>query len=197
MRQLWILSMVALLAAGCAGYRSQARLDAYEGVKVDELTGNKVSRGILDRRTLWLNARREVRRDQTRDYYLITELTPSPDFTLQSTGESLVLLVDGMRYGFTATNTVAPLIARPGIQTTVYRIPGDVLVKIANAEELRIRMKGTSMVLDETAPPTVSHNIKRWMLDRFSPESNSTNAPQATTQAPQPATQSASKGSQP
>lgn len=197
MRHLWILSLATLLATGCAGYRSQARLDAYEGIKVDELSGNKVSRGILDRRTLWLNARREVRKDQSKEYYLITELTPSPDFTLQTSGESLVLLVDGVRYGFTATNTIAPLTARPGIQTTVYRVPGDVLVRIANAEELRIRLKGTTMVLDEKAPSTVSFNFKRWMLNRFSPEATATNAPQASLQPVQQAEQHAAAGSKP
>lgn len=187
MRQIWILVVAGLLAGGCAGSRSRARLDIYEGVKVDDLSGNKVSRGILDRRTLWLNARREVRRDLTRDYYLITELTPSPDFTLQSTGDSLVLLVDGLRYSFPATNTIAPLVIRPGIQTTAYRVPGEVLVKVANAEELKIRLKGTTMVLDETAPPSVSRNIQRWMLDRFQPDSPATSASAnstATSEAP-------------
>jgi hypothetical protein len=172
-------------------------LDAYEGIKVDELTGNKVSRGILDRRTLWLNARREVRRDQTKDYYLITELTPSPEFTLQSTGESLVLLVDGVRYGFSATNAVTPVTPRPGIQTTVYRVPGDVLVRIANAEELRIRLKGTTMVLDETAPHAVAFNLKRWMLDRFSPEANAPGPSHSASQPGSSVTQRASAGSQP
>ena len=172
MRHLWIFSFLAVLATGCASYRSHARLDAYEGIKVDDLTGNKVSRGIFDRRTLWLNARREVRRDQTKDYYLVMELTPSPDFTLQSSGESLVLLIDGVRYGFAATNTVTPLVGRPGIQTAVYRVSGDLLVKIANAEELRIRLKGTANVMDELAPTSVAENFKRWMLDRFTPESS-------------------------
>lgn len=174
MRNLWLFSLLVILATGCAGYRSRARLDVYESIKVDDLTGNKVSRGVFDRRTLWLNARREVRRDQSKDYYLITELTPSPDFTLQSSGESLVLLVDGARYGFSATNTLAPLKPRPGIQTTVYRIPGEVLVKIANAQELRIRLKGTSTVLDELAPPSVLEHLREWMLERFTPDAGTT-----------------------
>lgn len=173
MQQLWFLSLLAVLMTGCAHHRTLARLDVYESVQVDDLTGNKVSRGVFDRRTLWLNARREVRRDQSRDYYLITELTPSPDFTLQNPGESLVLLVDGTRYAFAATNTVAPLKPRAGIQTTVYRVPGEVLVKVANAQELRIRLKGTTTVLDELAPPSVTERLKQWMLERFTPEAAS------------------------
>ena len=176
MQQLWFFSLLTVLMTGCVHHRTLARLDVYESVQVDDLTGNKVSRGVFDRRTLWLNARREVRRDQSRDYYLITELTPSPDFTLQNSGESLVLLVDGTRYGFAATNTVAPLKPRAGIQTTVYRVPGEVLVKVANAQELRIRLKGTTTVMDELAPPAVTERLKQWMLDRFTPEAASVGA---------------------
>ncbi|MBM3846219.1 MAG: hypothetical protein FJ405_08040 [Verrucomicrobia bacterium] len=161
---------LALLITGCAGYRVAERHDAYENVRVDELSGNKVSRGVFDRRTLWLNARREVRKDLSRDYYLITELTPSADFTPQSTGETLVLLIDGVRHGYATTNTLAAFKGRSGIITSVYKVPGETLVKIANAQDLRVRIKGVSGVLDEQAPPSVMENFRKWLVEKFTPD---------------------------
>ena len=49
-----------------------------------------------------------------RDYYLYTEFTPPQDFTLLNSGESLVLLVDGVRHGLVATNSQTAFIARKG-----------------------------------------------------------------------------------
>src|SRR5206468_2337643 len=48
------------------------------------------------------------------DYYLYTEFTPPPDFTPVSSGESLVLLVDGARHGLTATNVQTGFTTRRG-----------------------------------------------------------------------------------
>jgi len=51
------------------------------------------------------------------DYFLYTELIPPSDFTLAS-GESLILLVDGVRYGFTTAPSGMALAGRRGILPT-------------------------------------------------------------------------------
>ena len=169
MKFLWMCAVTALVACGCAGGRGRSHVDLYDGVKIDELTHNKVSRGIMDRRTVWLNARREVRRDQTRDYYLVAEFTPSPDFTLQNTGESLVLLIDGVRQGFSSTNSQHVVKGRPGVVAALYPVAPEVLIQIANAQDVRMRIKGTTSVIDERVPAVVQSSLREWMLRTFTP----------------------------
>lgn len=167
MKLLWMCAVVALVAGGCAGGRGRSHVDLYDGAKIDELTHNKVSRGIMDRRTVWLNARRETHRDQSRDYFLVAEFTPSPDFTLQSSGESLILLIDGVRHGFTSTNSQHVVKSRPGVVAALYPVAPELLIQIANAQDVRMRLRGTTSVVDERVPAVVQSTLRDWMLRTF------------------------------
>jgi hypothetical protein len=103
-----------------------------------------------------------------RDYYLVTEITPPPDFTLQS-GESLVLLIDGVRHGFSPTTSTAAFVARKGYTSTLYRVPPEVLVDIANARQVRFRIRGVNSVI-ERAMNTPSRNaFKKFLVKYFQP----------------------------
>lgn len=183
MKLLWICMAVAVFACGCAGHRGRSHVDLYDGVKIDELTHNKVSRGILDRRTIWLNARREIHRDQSRDHFLVVEFTPSPDFTLQSVGESLVLLIDGVRHGFTSTNSQHVVTSRPGVVAALYPVAPELLVQIANAQDLRMRLKGTTSVVDESVPAVVQSTLRDWMLRTFTTPAKAVDAASSSSSA--------------
>jgi hypothetical protein len=74
------------------------------------------------------------------DYFLYTELIPPADFTL-ATGESLILLVDGVRYGFTNSPSGTAFVARRGYTSNLYRATPEALVAIANAKEVKIRFR--------------------------------------------------------
>jgi hypothetical protein len=66
------------------------------------------------------------------EYFVWAEFTPPVDFSLQS-GESLVLVVDGVRHALTQTNSPARRCARRGFNAVLYRVPPQLLVDIANA----------------------------------------------------------------
>jgi len=103
------------------------------------------------------------------DYFLYTELIPPSDFTLQS-GESLVLLVDGVRYGFGQTPSATAFIGRRGYTSGLYRVPPEVLVAIANAKEVRIRFKGTASTVERTMNESSKRNFKTFLVRYFAPE---------------------------
>jgi hypothetical protein len=104
-----------------------------------------------------------------RDYYLYTEYTPPLDFTLQQ-GESLVLLVDGVRYGFSPTNSHTAFVARKGYASNLYKVPPEVLVNIANAKSVKVRLKGVNSVIEKQMNPRSRSNFKDFLVKYFAPE---------------------------
>ena len=100
------------------------------------------------------------------DHFLYTEMTPPSDFTLQS-GESLVLLVDGARYGLTQSQPAAAFVGRKGFTTGMYRVPPEVLVAIANAQEVRLRFKGVNSAIEREMNQSSRDNFKKFLLRYF------------------------------
>jgi hypothetical protein len=102
-------------------------------------------------------------------HFLFTEFTPPPDFTLAS-GESLILLVDGVRHAFAATNSSAVLPERRGFLTTLYKVPPQTLVDIANAREVRIRFRGLYRTIERTMNERSRDNFKKFLLKYYTVE---------------------------
>jgi hypothetical protein len=103
------------------------------------------------------------------DYYLMTELTPPSDFT-PAQGENLILLVDGTRYAFAPTQPMAGFSTRRGYTTTFYRVSPEVLVAIANADEVRIRLRGTTTYIDRRLSSSSREDFKKFLWKYFQSE---------------------------
>ena len=103
------------------------------------------------------------------DYFLYTEMTPPADFTLAS-GESLILLVDGVRYGFAQGQSGTAFVGRRNFMSGLYRVPPEVLVAIANAKDVRIRFKGVNSVVERTMNDSSKQNFKTFLVRYFSTE---------------------------
>lgn len=102
------------------------------------------------------------------DYFLYTELIPPQDFTL-ATGESLILLVDGVRYGFTNAPSGTAFVARRGYTSNLYRATPEALVAIANAREVKIRFKGVNNVVERTMNSSSRQNFRKFVTKYFAP----------------------------
>ena len=105
----------------------------------------------------------------TADYYLYTEITPPPDFTLQ-TGESLLLLIDGVRLALAPATPRSSWTTRRGFVTTFYKVPGDVLTGIANADEVRLRIKGSNLTIERQLSRSCQQHIREFLLRHFGPD---------------------------
>ena len=116
------------------------------------------------------------------DCFLYTEVVGAPDFTLQS-GESLVLLVDGRRYGFSPGQSSTVFVSREGWTSTLYRIPPEVLVAIANAQEVRLRIKGHDSTIERTLSRSSKRHFKQYLLKYFTAAKPRRPAPSKTVSA--------------
>lgn len=103
------------------------------------------------------------------EHYLVVEFTPPPDFTLQS-GESLVLLVDGVRHGLAQTNTSATLVTRKGFASVAYRVSSQLLEDIAQAKEVKLRLKGTTGLIQKKLSARSRRNFKTFLHRHPTPE---------------------------
>ncbi len=104
------------------------------------------------------------------DYYVYTELIPPPDFTLQPSGESLVLLVDGVRHGLSAGPAGTSFQARRGFSSAFYKVTPELLVALANAREVRLRLRGTTSVIERSLSGRSRENFKAFLVRYFTPE---------------------------
>jgi hypothetical protein len=114
--------------------------------------------------------------EMAHDYFLYTELVPPADFVLQS-GESLVLLVDGTRHALTSSQSGTAFVGRKGFTSTLYKVSPEVLVAIANAQEVRIRLKGATSVIERTMNESSRRNFKTFLVPYFSPETQELEKP--------------------
>ena len=103
------------------------------------------------------------------DFFLYTEMTPPADFTLQG-GESLVLLVDGVRYGFSQSPPASSFVGRRGFTAGLYRVPPQVLVAIANAQEVRIRFKGVNSAIEREMNKSSREHFRSFLVRYFGTE---------------------------
>jgi len=103
------------------------------------------------------------------DYFLYTELTPPSDFVL-APGESLILLVDGVRYGFAPSTSNTAFVGRRGFTSALYRTSGEVLVAIANAQEVKVRFKGLNNVIERDMSAGSRENFRQYLARYFVPQ---------------------------
>ncbi len=99
------------------------------------------------------------------DYFLYTEIAPA-DFSL-APGESLVVLADGVRFGCTQTTPQTAWESRRGFLTTYYKVAPDVIVAIANAKEVKLRIKGSGGTLERTMNSSSRANFREFLLKNF------------------------------
>lgn len=99
------------------------------------------------------------------DYYLYTEIAPA-DFSL-ATGESLIVLADGVRFGCTPATPQTAWETRRSFLTTYYKVAPEVIVAIANAQEVKLRIKGTTGTLERTMNRSSRSNFREFLLKNF------------------------------
>ncbi len=103
------------------------------------------------------------------DYFLFTEMMTPPDFTPVQQGETLVLLVDGVRHPFTPAQSSAAFVPRKGFTTALYRVTPEALVALANAREIRLRVKGANSVIEREMNNSSRQNFRAFVVKFFTP----------------------------
>ncbi len=99
------------------------------------------------------------------DYFLYTEIAPA-EFSL-AFGESLVVLADGVRFGCTQATPQTAWETRRGFLTTYYKVAPEVITAVANAKEVKLRIKGTTGTLERTMNGSSRENFRDFLLKNF------------------------------
>jgi hypothetical protein len=115
------------------------------------------------------------------EYFLTAEYTPPPDFTLQS-GESLVLLVDGVRRPLPQATSPSVLVPRRGFAAALYHATPQLLVDIANAKQVKLRLKGVNAVIEKNMSASSRANFRQFLLKYFTPDDSCGATPATATQ---------------
>lgn len=113
------------------------------------------------------------------DYFLYTEIAPA-DFSLAS-GESLIVLADGVRFGCTSATPQTAWETRRGYLTTYYKVAPEAITAIANAKEVKLRIKGTTGTLERTMNRSSRENFREFLMKHFAaaPETKNKNVPKS------------------
>jgi hypothetical protein len=101
------------------------------------------------------------------DYFLFTEMMAPPDFTPVQQGETLVLLIDGVRHAFANAQSSAAVVSRKGFATALYRVTPETLVALANAKEVRLRVRGATSVIERGMNDSSRKNFRDFVLKFF------------------------------
>ena len=112
------------------------------------------------------------------DYFLSTEILAPPDFAPAQQGETLVLLVDGVRHAFATAQSSAAFVPRKGFTSTLYRVEPETLVAMANAKEIRLRIKGTTSVIEREMNGSSRQNFRAFVVKFFTPPPGTPDASQ-------------------
>lgn len=96
------------------------------------------------------------------EYFLYAESTPPPDFVLYS-GESLVLLIDGVRHGFAPATSQTAFVPRKGFTSSLYKVSAEILVDIAHAKHVKIRLRGANSVIEKEMNRESRNNFKKFV----------------------------------
>ena len=113
------------------------------------------------------------------DYFLFTEMMTPPDFTPVQQGETLVLLVDGVRHPFTTAQSSAAFVARKGFTSALYRVTPEALVALANAKEIRLRVRGANSVIEREMNGSSRQNFRAFVVKFFTPSADALGTRQA------------------
>ncbi len=176
MKKAFALTVVASVSLLAACKSTSQRVDRFDNVRIQQMEANNVTRSWFEKVVVCLNARREVRADGSTEQFLLLEHTPIPEFTL-APGESFTLLVDGTRHAFTPTNSTAAVVSRPGYATLTFHTEPQVLVDIANARNVELRLKGNSSVLEKRLARASIAEFKAYLLKYFKTPPPLPNAP--------------------
>lgn len=98
--------------------------------------------GSLYAPMIWLNAQILIDNNQDTSFSFILQ-TFQEDWLFIQEGESLILLIDGVRYGFTLKGDVIREVFLSRTQeTAIYSIEYEIIKKIAYAKEVKVKVVG-------------------------------------------------------
>lgn len=146
--------------------------DEFDGYTLDGMAGNYVKDdGVLNiKNSVWLNAQRFISKDGRKIYSLIVQYWDT-DWLFINEGETLVLLIDGIRFGFSGEGSSRHRDVATGMQgaaieeTAWYDVTTDTLQKISEAKVVKMKIVGSTRDVTRELSSENINNIKRFVKE--------------------------------
>jgi len=159
---------ICFLCGGCSttNFKIIHHADAFDGYVIDRTEGNYIDATNL---SCWISL--DVLKTSlkgSQDYNLILEFR-APEWLNIGNGESLVLLVDNERLGFIGEGSIKNRKVITGqfgswsVEIAKYSITKDELIKIANASEIKMKIKGESNFVERSLNKENINNFKNFV----------------------------------
>jgi len=189
---------LALLLSGCASAASQVKTtyDEFSGVTTTQMSGNTLGgcgyQGLLGLtngsvvspyRPLRLNV--VVGQKDGIELYQLRVVYVADDWLFIESGESLVLLVDGTRMGFTGSGSFQhrEVLGNASIREhAYYDVTKSQLRAIANAEEIKVRVRGSPYDADRCFTKINIQNFGRFIAEHIDADAPGPGEPTASIQ---------------
>ncbi|NQT65773.1 MAG: hypothetical protein HQ554_06305 [FCB group bacterium] len=157
--------LISILLFGCAGYISQeakspyqihTRVDEFDGFTIDATSPVSLSRGKGKMGMPWVNVKlQRYQKDSKVEFDLILHYI-SPEWLFIRDGESLVLLVDGERIGFSGEGSLNHRITEGfNNETASYSISTEQIKKISIATDVKAKLTGSDSFITREFKPDI------------------------------------------
>jgi len=174
MKPIIIFLFVLSLFVGCGSsyysYNVEHLNDAFDGFTIDRMSGNYLTDTYNVSNSAWLNVQKYKSKNDVISYHLIIEYWDSK-WLFIGEGESLVLLVDGERIGFTGEGSKQFREVESGTygvaskEKAFYSVTVEQLRKISNAKEVKIKIQGSTSFATREFSKENFQNIRRFILE--------------------------------
>ena len=156
------------LVCGCSSYHVRTTRDEFNGDTSNWMLMNRLAGGaLLDVDTgLELNPARFIVKNKT--LYVLTVAYSGKDWIFIDKGESLVLLVDSQRLGFSGEGSLSSRNVHSGgsvLEQAIYEVSLKDLITIANATEVKVRVMGSSGLIDRHFKKANFKNFKKFVTE--------------------------------
>lgn len=143
------------LFLNCSGlfYRVRTVHDEFDGYTKHILEGNSLGDesflGALYSATIYFNVQKFISKQENVDYHIIIKYEHDGNWLFIDDGESLILLIDGVRKGFSGDGSsrhrdvVSVFKGSNVVELAYYKITAEELKQIANAKEVKVKLIGS------------------------------------------------------
>lgn len=165
-----IVFNVELIKAGWRDFRVESRHDDFDGYTVYRMINNyldgKELPFIEGEPGIDLGGRIIIRKDGTTTYTLVCSYT-NTTWMFIAPGESLVMLIDGERVGFSGNGSIGnrEVGSRRVFETASYAITLSDLKRIANAKEIRVKLLGEKFFIEQKFTQINFNNFTTFLTD--------------------------------
>lgn len=165
-----ITALLLVFIMGCGSvptdYHIKTYADDFEGVTTFRLEGNTVTDAIHNDNYIRIefDIQKTIFRDSSVSYSILIGYLSS-DWLFVGKGESLIMLLDGERVGFSGDGSSEyRQVGSGGVvsELAFYPISREMLGRLAHARDVRIKLIGEKYSLERALEPTNIQNIEKF-----------------------------------